>query len=82
MSQAKRLGLDDGLDFDQPRRPSDLGQHGLLAPRLQRAFQHQVFDEMRDDAVLARGGDDHQPFGAGGGRLGRHQLDAGRVDNR
>ena len=63
------------------RRATHLGQHGFLAARLERALQHQVFDEVRDDAVLALGGDDHQPFGAGLGRLGGDQLDAGRVDD-
>ena len=82
MSQTEWLGLHDGLDFDQPRRATDLRQHGLLAPRLQRALEHQVFDEVRDDAVLALGGDDHQPLGPGLGRFGGHQLDAGRVDDR
>ena len=81
MPKAERLGLHHRLDFDQRRCATDLGQHGHFAPRLEGAFEHQVFDEVRDDAVLAFGGDDDQPFGAGLGGLGRHQLDAGCVDD-
>ena len=54
----------------------------VLAAGLERPLEDQVLDEVRDDAVLAFGGDDDQPFGAGLGRLGGHQLDAGRVDDR
>ncbi|COX17492.1 Uncharacterised protein [Mycobacterium tuberculosis] len=36
---------------------------------------------MRDHPVLTLGGDDHQPFGTGRGRLGGHQLDTGSVDD-
>ncbi len=77
----ERLGLHDRLDLDQRRRAAHLGQHGYLAAGLERALQHQVFDEVRDDTVLALGGDDHQPFGAGRGRFGGDQLDAGRIDD-
>ena len=82
MSEPERLALYDRLDLEQLRRAADLGQHGLLAAGLQGALQHQVFDEVRDDAVLAFGGDDHQTFGAGLGGLGGDQLDAGGVDDR
>ena len=54
----------------------------MLAARLQRALEDQVLDEVRDDAVLALGGDDDQALCAGLRRLGGHQLDAGGVDDR
>ena len=82
MSQAERFRLHDGLDLDQLRRAPHLVEHRFLAAGLQRALQHQVLDEVRDDAVLALGGDDHQAVGAGLGRLGGDQLDAGGVDDR
>ena len=63
-------------------RAPHLLEHRVLAAGLQRALEDQVLDEVRDDAVLALGGDDDQPFGAGLGRLGGDQLDAGRVDDR
>ena len=81
VSQPERLGLHHRLDLDQRRRAAHLGQHGFLAACLERALQHQVFDEMRDDAVLALRGDDHQALGAGRGRLGGDQLDARGVDD-
>ncbi|BBY13817.1 hypothetical protein MMARJ_45570 [Mycobacterium marseillense] len=37
---------------------------------------------MRDDTVLALGGDDHQPLGAGFGRLGGDQFYARGIDHR
>ena len=79
--EAQRLGLHHRLHLDQRRGAAHLLQHHLLAAGLQRAFQHQVLDEVRDDAVLALGRDDHQPLGAGLRGLGGHQLDAGRVDD-
>ena len=81
VSQSERFGLHHGFDLDQRGRAPHLGQHGLLATRLERALEHQVLDEVRDDAVLALGGDDHQAFGTGRGRLLGDQLDAGRVDD-
>jgi hypothetical protein len=36
---------------------------------------------VRDHAVLALGGDDHETLGARFGRFGGHQLDTGRVDD-
>ena len=60
-------------------RATDLLQHRLLAALLQRALEHEVLDEVGDDAVLALGGDDDQPLGACLGRFRRHQFDAGRV---
>ena len=64
------------------RCAAHLLQHHLLAAGLQRALEHQVLDEVRDDAVLALGGDDDQPLGAGLRGLRGDQLDAGRVDDR
>ena len=63
-------------------RAAHLLQHRVLAAGLQRALEDQVLDEVRDDAVLALGGDDDQPLGAGLGGLGGDQFDAGRVDDR
>ena len=80
MAQAQRFRLDHRLDLDQRGGATNLGQHGLLAARLEGALENQVLDEVRDDAVLALGGDDHQPFRAGLGSLLRHQFDARRVD--
>ena len=81
MAEAERLGLDHRLDLDQGGCPAHLLQHRLLAAGFQRALEDEVLDEVRDDAVLAFGGDDDQPFGAGLGRLSGHQLDARRVDD-
>ena len=76
VAEPERLGLHHRLDLDQGGRPAHLLQHHVLAPRFQRALQDEVFDEVRDDAVLALGRDDDQTLGARLGRLGRHQLDA------
>ena len=82
MAEAQRLGLHHRLDLDQRRRPAHLLQHHVLAAGFQRALEHQVLDEVRDDAVLALGGDDDEPLGARLGGLGGDQLDARRVDDR
>jgi len=54
----------------------------VLAAGLKRALQNEVFDEVRDHAVLALGRDDDQPSGARLGSLCGHQLDARGVDDR
>ena len=75
MPQAQRLVLNHRLDLDQGRRAAHLLQHLGLAASLQGALQHQVGDEVGDDAVLALGGDDHQALGARLGRLGGDEFD-------
>ena len=82
MAEAERLGLYHRLDLDQRGRAAHLFEHRRLAASFQRALEHEVFDEVRDDAVLAFRRDDDQPFGARFGRLGGHQFDAWRVDDR
>lgn len=82
MAEPQRFALHHGLDLDQSRRAADLVEHRGFAALLQRAFQYEVFDEMRDDAVLALGSDDHQALGTGFGRLGGHQLYARGIDHR
>lgn len=77
MPQPQRLGLHHRLHLDERRSLAHLFEHGVFTARLECAFQHQVFDEVRDDAVLALGGDDHQTFGAGLGGLLGHQFDSG-----
>ena len=82
MPEAERRSLHHRFDLDQRGRPADLLEHGLLAAGLQRAFKHEVLDEVGDDAVLALGGDDDQPLGAGFRSLGGDQFDTRGVDNR
>ena len=72
-------GLNDRLHLDQRGRAADLLQHRRLAAGFQRALKDEVLDEVRDDAVLAFGGDDDQPLGAGLGRFGGHEFDSRRV---
>ncbi len=81
MAQTERFGLHHRLDLDQRGCAAHLLEHHVLAAGLQRALQDEVLDEVRDDAVLALGGDDDQPLGAGFGGLGGHQLDARGVDH-
>ena len=82
MAQSQRLGLNHRLDLDQIRRAANLLQHLQLAAGLQCAFENQILNEMRDDAVLALRGDDHQPFGSGLSGLLGHQLNTGRIHHR
>ena len=82
VAEAQRLGLHHRLDLDQRGRAAHLLQHRRLAAGFQRALQDEVLDEVGDDAVLAFGGDDDQPLGTRLGRLGGHQFDARRVDDR
>ncbi len=82
VAEAQRLLLDDRGDFEEVGRLADLGQHGLLAALGEGVLQDEVLHEVRDDAVLARRGDDQEPIGTR--RLGflGDQLDAGRIDHR
>ena len=70
------------MHLDKSGCAAHLLKHGVLTAVLERALQHQVLDEMRDDAVLALRGDDHQAFGTGLGRLLRYQLDTRGIDHR
>ena len=54
----------------------------MLAARLERSFEDEVLDEMRNDAVLALRGHDDQSLAAGVGSFRSNQLDAGGVDDR
>ncbi len=79
MTETQRLLLDHRGDLEEVRGGlADLGEHGLLAALGEGALQHEVLDEVGDHPpVLARGGgDDQEPFGAGGLGLLGDQLDA------
>lgn len=78
--KAQRLLLNDGFDIEESGRDLHLLEKFELALLAEVAFEHLVFDEVRDDAVFTRRGDDHESLGTRGRGLAGHEFDTRCVD--